>query len=73
MTAVQLLKLNIAIHESVGDPDSQEANLSWMPYKDFKIINKKITSKCLVGVIIWWHKLPIPYYLLKRNLCNIII
>ncbi len=28
------------MHESVGDPDSKEANLSWMPYKDYKIIYK---------------------------------
>ncbi len=27
--------------ESVGDPDSKEANLSWMPYKDLKILNKQ--------------------------------
>ncbi len=33
-------KINIVICESVGDPDSMEANLSWMPFKDYKIINK---------------------------------
>ncbi len=26
--------LHIGFHESVGDPDSKEANLSWMPYTD---------------------------------------
>ncbi len=39
---------NINIHESVSNPDSKEDNLpvSWMPHKDYKIINKKkITSK----------------------------
>ncbi len=29
------------MHESFGDPDSKEANLIWMPYKDYKIINLK--------------------------------
>ncbi len=35
-------KIYIGFHESVGDPDSKEANLSWMPYKDLKILNKKL-------------------------------
>ena len=35
-----ITKINIAIDKSVGDTDSKEANLSWMPYKDYKIINK---------------------------------
>ncbi len=28
------------VHESVGNPDSKGANLSWMPYKDLKILTK---------------------------------
>ncbi len=38
-----ITKINTVIQESVGDPDSKEANLRWMPYKDYKLIpvNKK--------------------------------
>ena len=49
------MKIYIGFHESVGDTDSKEANLhdlSWMPYKDLKILNKKITLKFLFGVMV---------------------
>ncbi len=38
------------LHESVGNQDSKGANLSWMPYKDLKILNKKKLHRnaCLV-------------------------
>ena len=38
------------VHESVGNPDSKGANLSWMPYKDLKILTKKKLHRnaCLV-------------------------
>ena len=49
------------LHESVGNPDSKGANLSWMPYKDLKILNKKNTSKCLFGVMV--AQITTPYYL----------
>ncbi len=58
-------KIYIGFHESVGDPDNKEANLSWMLYKDLKILTEKITSKCLFGVMVRGtnYIVPIPYYL----------
>ncbi len=38
------------VHESVGNPDSNRANISWMPNKELKILNKKKLHRnaCLV-------------------------
>ncbi len=66
-----ITELNIAIHKSVGDPDSKDANLSWMPYKDNKIIVKNIASKCLVGEMV--AQITYTILFIKRNLYNIII
>ncbi len=40
------------VHESVGNPDSKRANLSWMPYKDLKILTKK-KKKNYIEMLVW--------------------
>ncbi len=59
ITTVTRLNTKIyRLHESVSNPDSKGANLSWMPYKDLKILNKKKKSGSGIDIV---FSLFIPY------------